>query len=41
MTTKTDLEIGFVDDQAIKQKNWLENTPDIRISGFPEILSLK
>ena len=31
MTTKTNLEIGFVDDQAIKQKNRLENTPGIQI----------
>ena len=40
MTTKTNLEIGFVDDQAIKQKNRLENTPDMRISGFPDKMTL-
>ena len=41
MTTKTNLEIGFVKDQAIKQKNPLVNSPDIRISGFSDIVSEK
>ena len=36
MTTKTNSEIGFVKDHAIKQKNPLVNTPDLRISGFPD-----
>ena len=37
MTPKTNLEIGFVKDQAIKQKNRLANTLNIRISGFSDI----